>query len=81
MAVDIQVSKFTLYTGVLRISGGSYKGCVYDEPLRPMIEKVWSDAAKRLGKPAWYLDEPIWTIGSKLCNKKVTCKVTSKGVL
>jgi len=70
VAVDIQVAKFTLYTGVLKIANGSYRGCVHDEPLKPMIEEVWSEVAQRLGKPPWYLDEPVWTVGSKLCSKK-----------
>ena len=35
-----------------------------------MIEDVWNLAAERLGVPAWYLDEPLWSVGSKLCSKK-----------
>ena len=70
MAVDIHVAKFTLCTGVLKIAGGSYKGCIHKDPLRSMIEGVWSEAARRLGRPAWRLDEPIWTKGSKLCARK-----------
>ena len=69
VAVDIQVARVTFYTGVLRILG-SYYGCIHHEPVRPMIEDVWNQAAQRIGVPAWYLDEPLWTVGSKLCSKK-----------
>ena len=69
VAVDIQVARVTFYTGVLTIEG-SYYGCIHHEPIRPMIENVWSEAAKKLSIPAWYLDEPLWSIGSKLCSKK-----------
>ena len=30
------------------------------------------EAAKKMSLPAWYLDEPLWSIGSKLCSKR-TC--------
>ncbi len=69
VAVDIQVARVTFYTGVLNIKG-SYYGCIHHEPIRPMIENVWSEAAKKLSIPAWYLDEPLWPIGSKLCSKR-----------
>lgn len=77
VAVDIQVARITFYTGVLRIKG-SYYGCIHHKPLRPIIENVWNEAAKRIGVPAWYLDEPLWSVGSKLCSKKrcYRCPIT-----
>lgn len=69
VAVDIQVARATFYTGVLKIRG-SYCGCIHSEPIRPTIESIWSQAAKRINVPAWYLDEPLWSVGSKLCSKK-----------
>jgi len=77
VAVDIQVARITFYTGALRIRG-SYYGCIHHKPVRPMIESVWNEAAKRISVPAWYLDEPLWSVGSKLCSKKQCsrCPVT-----
>jgi hypothetical protein len=69
VAVDIQVARVTFYTGALKITG-SYYGCIHHEPIRTMIEDTWSQAAKNLEIPAWYLDEPLWSVGSKLCSKK-----------
>jgi len=68
--VDIQVARFTIYTGVLGLEHGTFRGCVHEEPLRNLIEETWRDAAHNLGTYPWKLDEPIWTIGSKLCSKK-----------
>jgi len=69
VAVDIQVARVTFYTGVLKIFG-SYYGCIHHKPVKPLIEDVWNQAAQKIGVPAWYLDEPLWSIGSKLCSKK-----------
>jgi len=69
VAVDIQVARVTCYTDALKILG-SYCGCIHHEPVRPMIEDTWNQAAKRIGVPAWYLDEPLWSIGSRLCSKR-----------
>jgi hypothetical protein len=68
--VDIQVARFTIYTGVLKLLSDSFRGCVHEEPIRGLIEKVWRDAAAELNTYPWKLDEPIWTIGSKLCSKR-----------
>jgi len=73
VAVDIQVARVTFYTGVLKILG-NYYGCIHHEPVRPMIEDVWDHAAERIEAPAWYLDEPLWSVGSKLCSKKKCAK-------
>lgn len=70
VAVDIQVARITFYTGVIKIEG-SYYGCIHHEPIRPLIEDAWSEAANRIGVPAWYLDEPLWSVGSKLCSKRL----------
>lgn len=77
--VDIQVARFTLYTGVLKPSNESFTGCIHNNPLRGLIEDVWREAAQKIGTSPWKLDEPIWTIGSKLCTKKLcnTCPVES----
>jgi len=69
VAVDIQVARITFYTGVVNVDRSFY-GCIHNEPIRPVIEDIWSQATKRLGIPAWYIDEPLWSIGSKLCSKR-----------
>ena len=65
--VDIQVARFTAYTGVLRLVSESFEGCAHKNPLRGMIEEVWRNAAKKINTYPWKLDEPVWTVGSKLC--------------
>jgi len=69
VAVDIQVARITFYTGVVK-SDRSFYGCIHSEPIRPIIEDVWSRATKSLSIPAWYIDEPLWSVGSRLCSKK-----------
>ena len=59
VAVDKQVARFTMYTGVLRLLSDQFTGCVHEEPLRGFIEEAWRNAAKKLGRPPWKLDEPI----------------------
>lgn len=39
-------------------------------PVRPMIEDVWDQATEKINVLAWYLDEPLWSVGSELCSKK-----------
>jgi len=68
--VDKQVARFTVYTGVLKLLSERFVGCVHEEPLRPLIEEAWRNAARRHGTYPWKLDEPIWTIGSKLCSER-----------
>ena len=65
--VDIQVARFTIYTGVLKLLSNRFEGCVHENPLRGLIEEAWRTAAKRIDTFPWKLDEPMWTIGSKLC--------------
>jgi len=65
--VDAQVARFTFYTGAVKIKGQSFQGCVYEDPLRGIIQAVWRRAASQLNIYPWKLDEPIWTIGSSLC--------------
>jgi endonuclease III len=72
--VDIQVARFTTYTGVATLLSDSFQGCVHKNPLRSLIEEVWRNAAGRLNTPPWKLDEPIWTIGSRLCSKRLCDK-------
>jgi len=69
--VDIQVARFTLYTGVLKILSESFEGCVHKDPLRSLIEDAWRNAAKKINIYPCKLDEPIWTVGSKLCSKRL----------
>ncbi len=66
--VDKQVARFTIYTGVLQLQTEQFVGCAQDEPLRSLIEEAWRHAAQALNVAPWKLDEPIWTIGSKLCS-------------
>jgi endonuclease III len=68
--VDKQVARFTIYTGVLELQSGQFIGCAQESPLRNLIEEAWRNAAKTLGTAPWKLDEPIWTVGSKLCSEK-----------
>jgi len=68
--VDKQVARFTMYTGVLELLSEQFVGCAQENPLRDLIEEAWRNAAKKLGTPPWKLDEPIWTIGSKLCSSR-----------
>ena len=70
VAVDIQVARITFYTGVVE-AAGNFSGCIHNEPIRPMIEDVWGQATRSLSIPSWYIDEPLWTIGSKLYSKKL----------
>lgn len=66
--VDKQVARFTMYTGVVKLLSELFQGCVHEPPLRGLIEEAWRNAAKKLNVPPWKLDEPIWTVGSKLCS-------------
>ena len=66
--VDKQVARFTMYTGVVKLLSELFQGCVHEPPLRGLIEEAWRNAAKKLSVPPWKLDEPIWTVGSKLCS-------------
>lgn len=68
--VDVQVARFTFYTGCLQLKEGSLDGCIHDPPIQPAIEEAWRKAAKTLNIAPWKLDEPIWTIGSRLCSRR-----------
>jgi len=68
--VDQQVARFTIYTGVLKLLSDQFVGCAQEQPLRGLIEEAWRNAANTLGTAPWKLDEPIWTVGSKLCSKR-----------
>lgn len=69
VAVDVQVSRFTFFTGVLTPLG-AMESCVHNPPIKPAIEKVWRHAAKRVGCAPWQLDMPMWVIASKQCTGK-----------
>ena len=66
--VDKQVARFTIYTGVLKLLSEQFIGCAQENPLRSLMEEAWRDAAKEFNVAPWKLDEPIRTIGSKLCS-------------
>jgi endonuclease III len=68
--VDKQVARFTIYTGVLKLMSEQFVGCAQENPLRSLIEEAWRHAAQTLGTAPWKLDEPIWTVGSKLCSSR-----------
>lgn len=68
--VDMQVVRFTIYTGVLKLLSDQFVGCAQEQPLRGLIEEVWRHAAKTLGTAPWKLDEPIWTVFSKICSER-----------
>jgi len=66
--VDKQVARFSIYTGVVKLLSHEFQGCVHEPPLRDFIEEAWRNATNELNVPPWKLDEPIWTVGSKLCS-------------
>jgi hypothetical protein len=66
--VDIQVARFTVFSGCLNLKSRVLSGCVNDPPIRTSIEQVWRDAAKAIDIAPWQIDEPMWTIGSNLCS-------------
>lgn len=66
--VDKQVARFSIYTGVVKLLSDQFQGCAHEPPLRDFIEEAWRNAANKLNVPPWKLDEPIWTVGSKLCS-------------
>jgi len=68
--VDVQVGRFTIYTGCLQLIEGTLAGFIQEPPIQPAIEEIWREVAKALDIAPWQLDEPIWTIGSKLCSPK-----------
>ena len=70
VAVDLQVSRFTFYTGALK-PVDSVSGSVQQPPIRPAIEKIWRDAAKNIGTSPWKLDQPIWVIASNQCTRQM----------
>ena len=80
VAVDKQVARFTMYTGVLKLLSEQFTGCVHEEPMRSLVEEAWRNAAKKLGTAPWKLDEPIWTIGSKLCSGRKCGKCPVEGL-
>ena len=67
LPVNRQISRFTVYTGVL--SGVDYLAVCSRPELRALVREVWRKAAASVSVPAWKLDEPMWNIGSKLCAK------------
>lgn len=69
VAVDVQVSRFTFYTGAL-VPLRPMEGCVHNPPIKPAIERVWRQAASRVGCAPWQLDMPIWAIASNQCTGK-----------
>jgi len=78
--VDKQVARFTIYTGVVKLLSEQFTGCVHEPPLRGLIEEAWRDAAKKLDTAPWKLDEPIWTVGSKLCSGRKCGRCPVKGL-
>ena len=65
LPVNRQISRFTVYTGVL--SGVEYMTVCLKPELRALVREVWRKAAAAVSVPAWKLDEPMWNISSKLC--------------
>ena len=70
VAVDLQVSRFTFYTGALKPLG-KLSGSVQQPPIRPAIENIWRIAASNIGTAPWKLDQPIWVIASNQCTGKM----------
>lgn len=68
--VDIQVARFTVFTGCLNLKSGILSGSVNEPPIQTSIEQVWREAAKAIDIAPWQIDEPMWTIGSNLCSSQ-----------
>lgn len=68
VAVDVQISRFTFYTGSLKLRK-PFEGCVHNPPFRPAIENLWRGAASKIGCAPWHLDQPMWVIASNQCTR------------
>ena len=79
VAVDLQVSRFTFYTGALRPIG-KLSGSVQQPPIRPAIEEIWRQAASNIGTAPWKLDQPIWVIASNQCTRRMCGPCPVKGL-
>jgi hypothetical protein len=79
VAVDVQVSRFTFYTGALKPLG-PLEGCVHNPPIKPAIERVWRKAASRVNCAPWQLDMPIWVIASNQCTNQICGPCPVKGL-
>jgi len=69
VAVDLQVSRFTFYTGALKPLR-ALNSCVTDPPVRPAVEKLWRLAAQQVDCAPWHLDQPIWVLASNQCTRQ-----------
>ena len=69
VAVDLQVSRFTFYTGTLKPLH-VLNSCVQEPPVRPAVEKLWRMAAQEVGCAPWHLDQPIWVIAANQCTRQ-----------
>ena len=54
----------------MKLLSDRFEGCVHENPLRGLIEEAWRTAAKKVNTFPWKLDEPMWTVGSKLCTAR-----------
>lgn len=72
VAIDVQVTRFTFYTGVLKAEGRIYSS-FQSHMIKNAIEGVWRKVASEVNCPPWKLDEPIWTIASNLCSHQFKC--------
>ncbi len=72
VAIDVQITRFTFFTGALKAEGHVYSS--FQSPrIKNAIEGVWRKAASEIKCPPWKLDEPIWTIASNLCSHPFKC--------
>jgi len=69
VAVDVQVKKFTYYTGVLR--GTHNLSGEITSRQRAAVMDVWKRASKAIGCGPYQLDQPIWSMASRLCKNKL----------
>jgi hypothetical protein len=77
--VDVQVARFTAYTGVvLTLLSDSFEGCVHKNPLRGLIEEAWRNAAKEIGTYPWKLGRAEGLVSK--CREAIPLKLDRSNV-
>lgn len=70
VAVDIQVCRFTFYTGALT-SKTPFTGEISQAPVRSAVTSIWRKTSKEIGCGPYELDQPIWSLASRYCTNKL----------
>jgi len=69
VAVDIQVARFTIYTGVLK-PRVPVTEVLLNSRLKELVREAWRKGAMAIGVAPWMLDEVIWYVAKNLCSEK-----------